>query len=62
MDGGGDAFPGGDLVLVVDAGDGGVAACFVGDEGRFCDEEGAWVGGSLLVVFLDHGEERDVFF
>lgn len=47
----GDTFPCGDLCGSVNSGDIGVARCAGGDECCFGDEEGAWGGGALGVVF-----------
>lgn len=51
MHGVGYAFPCSDLCSSIDSRDVGVARGAGGDESCFGDEEGAWGGGALGVVF-----------
>ena len=56
VDGVGDAFPGGDLIVVPDSWDVGVAGGLGRNEGCFANKEGARDGGALSVVFFNKGE------
>ena len=56
VDGIGDAFPCGDLVIVPDSWNVGVAGGLGCNKGCFADEEGARDGGALGVVFFNEGE------
>lgn len=51
MDGFGDFLPGSDLFCRPNSGGVSVTACFGSDECRFGDQERAWNGATLCVVF-----------
>lgn len=54
-----DILLGGDLGVVPDAGNIGIASCLRADEGCFGNQDGAWHGSALSVMLLNEGK-RDM--